>query len=114
MCLPGKQQYLFRREAVILSVFGRVSYKRRYDVCSDCGIGQCPQDKRLHLAAGEVTSGLAELLALAGVETAFAELSRFIERFLLFRISDNTLRKETERFGAYKKPAKRNGKAQPG
>lgn len=99
----GKQQYLFRREAVILSVFGRVSYKRRYYVCSDCGIGQCPLDKRLHLAAGEVTSGLAELLALAGVETAFAESSRFIERFLLFRISDNTLRKETERFGALQK-----------
>jgi len=29
----GKRQYLFRREAVILSVFGRVSYKRRYYTC---------------------------------------------------------------------------------
>jgi len=95
----GKQRYLFRREAVILSVFGRVSYKRRYYVCNECSRGQCPLDQRLHLAAGEVTAGLAELLALAGVETAFAESSRFIERFLLFRVSDNTLRKETERFG---------------
>jgi hypothetical protein len=108
----GKQQYLFRREAVILSVFGRVSYKRRYYVCTDCGSGECPLDKRLHLAAGEVTAGLAELLALAGVETAFAESSRFIERFLLFRVSDNTLRKETERFGDLQKAREEEWKRQ--
>jgi hypothetical protein len=56
-------------------------------------------DKRLGISAGEVTAGLAELLALAGVEVAFEEASRFVERYLLFRVSDNTLRKETERFG---------------
>lgn len=99
----GKRRYLFRREAVILSVFGRVSYKRRYYVCPECGSGVCPLDQRMHLAAGEVTAGLAELLALAGVETAFAESSRLVERFLLFRVSDNTLRKETERFGELQK-----------
>jgi hypothetical protein len=57
----------------------------------------------MHIAAGEVTAGLAELLALAGVETAFAGSSRFMERFLLFRVSDNTLRKETARFGELQK-----------
>ena len=108
----GRQRYLFRREAVILSVFGRVSYKRRYYVCKECGCGACPLDKRLHIAAGEVTAGLAELLALAGVETAFAESSRFIERFLLFRVSDNTLRKETERFGELQKAREEEWKRQ--
>lgn len=108
----GKQRYLFRREAVILSVFGRVSYKRRYYVCSECGRGESPLDKRLHLAAGEVTAGWAELLALAGIETAFGESSRFIERFLLFRISDNTLRKETERFGELQKANEEEWKRQ--
>jgi len=110
-CL-GKQQYLFRRKAVILSVFGRVSYKRRYYVCPNCGRGECPLDKRMHLAPGEVTAGLAELLALAGVETAFAESSRFIERFLLFRVSDNTIRKETERFGNLQKAHEEEWKRQ--
>lgn len=108
----GKQRYQFRREAVILSVFGRVSYKRRYYVCSECSKGLCPLDKGLHLAAGEVTAGLAELLALAGVETAFAESCRFIERFLLFRVSDNTLRKETERFGNLQKAREEEWKRQ--
>lgn len=108
----GKQRYLFRREAVILSVFGRVRYKRRYHVCNKCGRGQSPLDKRMHIAAGEVTAGLAELLALAGVETAFAESSRFMERFLLFRVSDNTLRKEKERFGELQKAREEEWKRQ--
>lgn len=95
----GKQQYLFRREGVLLSVFGRVHYKRRYFSCAKCSQGESPLDKQLCLAPGEVTAGLAELLALAGVEAGFAEASRFMERFLLFDINDNTLRKETECFG---------------
>lgn len=99
----GQQEYQFRRQAVILSVFGRVSYKRRYYTCSSCGGGQSPLDKRLKIVPGSVTAGLAELLALAGVETAFEESSRLIERYLLFRVSDNTLRKETERFGELQK-----------
>jgi hypothetical protein len=108
----GKQQYLFRREGVIVSVFGRVRYRRRYFSCPQCGQGEYPLDKRLHLQAGEVTAGLAELLALAGVETAFAEASRLIERFLLFGVSDNTLRKETERFGELQKQREEEWKQQ--
>jgi hypothetical protein len=96
----GTLEYQFRRQAVILSVFGRVGYRRRYYTCPSCGQGQAPLDEQCGIAAGEVTAGLAELLALAGVEVAFEEASRLVERYLLFRISDNTLRKETERFGA--------------
>jgi hypothetical protein len=46
-----------------------------------------------------VSAGLAPLLALAGVETAFEEGCELVERFLLFEVSDNTLRKETQVFG---------------
>lgn len=95
----GQMHYLFKREATILSVFGRVSYRRRYHTCGDCHVGQSPLDRSLGIEAGQVTAGLAELLAVAGVEVAFEEATRWLERFLLFRVSDNTLRKETERFG---------------
>ncbi len=108
----GKQKYLFRRKGVILSVFGRVSYNRRYYSCPSCGNGHSPLDKKMNIAAGEVTAGLAELLALAGVESSFVESSRFIERFLLFRVSDNTLRKETERFGELQKAQEEEWKKQ--
>lgn len=100
----GKRIYQFRRKAVIVSVFGRVSFKRGYHTCRQCHKGQSPLDRKMGLEAGKVTAGLAELLALAGVEVAFEEASRWLERMLLFRVSDNTLRKETEQFGElYKK-----------
>jgi hypothetical protein len=108
----GVMRYQFRRRAVILSVFGRVSYRRRYYTCPSCHQGQAPLDEQLGIAAGEVTAGLAELLALAGVEVAFEEASRLVERFLLFRVSDNTLRKETERFGALQQVREKHWKHQ--
>ena len=96
----GEAEYLFRRTAVVVSVFDKVRYRRRYYVCPACHRGQAPLDQRLGLVPGQVTAGLAQLLALAGVEVAFEEGCRLVEQFLLFRVSDNTLRKETERFGA--------------
>ena len=51
------------------------------------------------IEAGEVTASLAELLALMGVKVAFKEATCLVERFLLFSVSDNTLRYETGRFG---------------
>lgn len=96
----GEQGYLFRRSVVVVSVFGRVSYKRRYYHCPSCQRGQSPLDQQVGVEPGQVTPGLAELLALAGVEVAFEEAARLVERFLLVRVSDNTVRKETERFGA--------------
>jgi hypothetical protein len=99
-CSCGQEMgYQFKREATILSVFGRVRYRRRYHLCSACHAGRIPLDERMGMEAGQVTAGLAELLALAGVEIAFEEATHWLERFLLFRVSDNTLRKETEQFG---------------
>jgi hypothetical protein len=95
--------YLFKRQATIVSVFGRVSYRRGYYICGRCHAGQSPVDRGMGIEAGQVTAGLAELLALAGVEVAFEEATRWLEHYLLFRVSDNTLRKETERFGELQK-----------
>lgn len=100
ICACGEaMSYVCRRPAMIVSVFGRVSYRRRYYLCEQCHARQSPLDRRLGIEAGQVTAGLAELLALAGVEIAFEEATCWLEHYLLFRVSDNTLRKETERFG---------------
>jgi len=99
-CTCGQQtEYQRRREAVVVSVFGRVRYCRSYYLCPHCHHGQAPLDQELHLSAGEVTAGLGSLLALAGVEASFEEGQRKIERYLGIRVSDNTIRKETELFG---------------
>jgi hypothetical protein len=99
-CRCGEQApRLAKREAKVISVFGKLRYERQYYLCRSCSQGQCPLDRQLGIEPGEVTPGLAKLLALAGVEVAFEEAGRWMEQFLLFRVSDNTIRKETERFG---------------
>jgi hypothetical protein len=100
LCACGEPtSYQCKRPATIVSVFGRVSYRRGYHLCEQCHARQSPLDRKMGIEAGQVTAGLAELLALAGVEIAFEEATRWLEHYLLFRVSDNTLRKETERFG---------------
>lgn len=42
---------------------------------------------------------IVESTGVLGVEVAFEEASQLAERFLLFRVSDNTVRKQTEGYG---------------
>jgi hypothetical protein len=95
----GRLQYQRRRDAQVLSVFGPVRYERSYYAGCRCGQGQAPLDERFGLAPGQVTAGLAALVALTGVELAFEHSGRWLEQFLLFAVSENTVRKETEQFG---------------
>ena len=95
----GKLRYQRRRSAKVLSVFDWVEYERSYYAGCQCGRGQAPLDEKLGLEPGQVTTGLAALIGLAGSELAFEYSSRWLEPFLLFRVSENTIRKETHRFG---------------
>jgi len=88
----GQAPYRFRRSARLLSVFGRISYRRAYYSCPQCHRGFCPLDQKLELQPGEVSVALGSLLALLGVQTAFEEV-------LLVRVSENTVRKETQSYG---------------
>lgn len=92
-------QFISKREAVVWTVFGKVSYQRRYYLCGACHQGQSPLDQKYGIVPGQVTQTLASLLGVLGVEVAFEEASQVAERFLLFRVSDNTVRKQTEGYG---------------
>jgi hypothetical protein len=46
-----------------------------------------------------VSAGLAELLTLAGVELAFEHSRRWLKGFLLFDVSENTIRQATQALG---------------
>lgn len=99
----GQARYQFRRWAKTLTVFGWVDYRRAYYLCPRCHRGQYPLDQRLGLRAGQVSVALASLLALVGIETAFEQASQKIEKLLLIKVSENTVRKETQRFGELQK-----------
>jgi len=92
--------YQRRREASLISLFGKVRYRRHYYLCAHCRQGHYPLDQRLGLQSGCVSAGLAPLLALLGIQTSFAESSdKLAEELLLVRVSDNTIRKETRQMG---------------
>lgn len=88
-----------KRWAVVWTVFGKVNYQRRYYHCTQCHQGQSPLDQAYGIRPGQTTSGLASLLGVLGVEVSFEEASQLAERFLLFKVSDNTVRKQTEGYG---------------
>jgi len=95
----GTLYYQRRRPAQVLSLFDRVEYERNYYAGCECGKGKAPLDEKLGLQPNQVTSGLASLLGMAGIELAFDYSSRWLRPFLLFQVSENTIRKETQRYG---------------
>lgn len=99
-CRCGQQAlFVSQRSAVVWTVFGKVNYQRRYYLCPSCHQGQAPVDQQYGIVPGQITPTLASLLGMLGVEVSFEEASRLAERFLLFRVSDNTVRKQTEGYG---------------
>lgn len=96
----GRLAYQRMREAQVISVFGKTSYERAYYAGCTCGKGKSPLDEQFGLEPGAVTAGLAQLLALAGIEFSYDESPSWLEHYLLFAISTNTVRTETEQMGA--------------
>ena len=95
----GKLHYQRKRPAKVMSVFGWVTYERNYYANCGCGKGKAPLDEQYGLEPGKVTAGLAALIGMAGIELAFEYSSRWLEPFLMFGVSENTIRKETQTFG---------------
>ena len=103
----GRLEYQRMREAQVISVFGKTVYQRAYYAGCRCGQGKAPLDEEYGLEPGAVTAGLAVLLSLAGIEFSYAESPKWIEAYLLFGVSENTIRSETEQMGALQEEAEK-------
>ena len=101
----GKLKYQRQRTATVWSVFGKVSYKRAYYAGCRCGIGCAITDQRYGIEPGKVTAGLAHLLALSGIDKAFEKGKEWMQAFLLFEVSENTIRAETQKMGGLQQQA---------
>ena len=95
----GRLQYKRMRDAKSISVFGPISYKRAYYAGCICQKGKAPLDEHYGLKPGAVGSGFAQLMALAGIGFSFEESEKWLAEFLLFDISENSIRSETEGLG---------------
>jgi hypothetical protein len=95
----GEAIYRFRRYAKTITVFGQVSYKRSYHLCS-CGQGIAPLDHQMQIEPGQLSRGVVPLLALMGIQTSFDEAKKLVKQLLMLDISDNSIRKATNIMGA--------------
>ena len=95
----GRLHYQRMREAMVISVFGRTFYERAYYAGCQCKQGKARLDEQFGLEPGAVTAGLATLLALAGIEFSYDKSPQWLQAYLLFDISENTVRSETEQMG---------------
>jgi len=101
----GKLKYQRRREATIWSVFDKVVYRRAYYAGCACGKGYAPVDQRYGIEPGKVTCGLAHLVALSGINKAFDDGRKWLKEYLLFEVSENTVRAETQKMGELQRQA---------
>lgn len=101
----GKLHYQRMRSAVITTVFGKVEYTRAYYAGCTCGEGLVPLDQRYGMQAGAISSGLAQLMALAGIAFSFEESEKWLKEFLLFEVSENSIRSETQKMGRLQQQA---------
>lgn len=95
----GKLHYQRMRPAITTTVFGKVEYRRAYYAGCVCGEGMAPLDKSYGLEAGAISSGLGQLMALAGIAFSFEESAKWLKEFLLFEVSENSIRSETQKMG---------------
>jgi len=100
-----KLKYQRDRQATIWSVFGKMVYERAYYAGCACGKGCAPVDKRYGIEPGKVTAGLAHLVALSGIDKAFDDSRKWLKEYLLFEVSENTVRAETQKMGELQRQA---------
>ena len=89
------------RSASVTTLLGRITLERARYTCKHCGERQAPLEQQLQFAAGGLSLGLQELLALLGAtQDSFAQASAVRERLCLVQVCPNSARAATEALGA--------------
>jgi len=92
-------RYQRRRAATVQTLLGPIRFTRPYYLCATCQQGFAPLDQELSVAAGSISAGLAELLALLGALDPFEEAVGVLAKLTLLEVSANSVRDATETLG---------------
>jgi len=95
----GKAKYVRMRGAMILSLFGRIPFKRRYYLCPDCHRGQYPLDAKLGYKPGQMTPQLLSIAGWVGAQLPFRRAAELLKATCGISLSENSVRKATQRIG---------------
>lgn len=100
-CACGAQaSYCRMRPATVTTLLGRLTYTRATYKCATCHQGHAPLDQQLQVAAGSLSLGLQELLALLGAtQDSFVQAATVLERLCLVQLCPTTVRLTTEDLG---------------
>jgi hypothetical protein len=93
-------RFLRERPASATTLLGPLTFTRAVYHCAHCGQYPVPLDAQVQVAAGSLSQGLQELLALLGAtQDSFAEASSVLERLTLVHVAPNSVRAATEDLG---------------
>jgi hypothetical protein len=99
-CRCGEEaRYTRLREVVLLTQFGRISFKRRYYLCAHCHEGQYPLDAKLGYEPGQMTPQLTSIAGWIGAELPFERGSVLLEALCGVTLSENLVREATQCVG---------------
>ncbi|MCG8350838.1 MAG: ISKra4 family transposase [Chloroflexales bacterium] len=94
-------RYLRMRSATVTTVLGPVRLERALYACATCGAHQAPRDQQLPIAAGGLSLGLQEVLAMLGAtQDSFAQATAVLPRRCLGPVCPNSARAATDDLGA--------------
>jgi hypothetical protein len=96
----GEMPYVRRRSVQLRTLFGCMAVKRAYYLCPQCHQGRCPLDQRLGLRPNAISAELERLAAMTGVLLPFGKGRDLFEALTLVSLSDQTLDKATQAYGA--------------
>lgn len=89
------------RPASLSTLLGPITISRAYYLCAACHHGFAPLDGQLQLAAGTLSPGLNQLLALLGAtQDSFVQAASVLERLTLVQVCPNSVRAATQDLAA--------------
>jgi hypothetical protein len=95
----AQARYQRRRKGMVMTLQGRVYYRRTYYVCPHCGRGHYPLDDQLGIQPGQMSQEVIQVAALLGVQDAFGTSSDVLARTTLLELSPNSIRKACQVVG---------------
>lgn len=96
----GAARYERRREGQLRTIFGLIGYRRAYYRCATCRRGHCPLDQALGLRLNAMSAELERLAGLTGVQLPFGQGSDLFAELTLVALSDQSLDKAAQAYGA--------------
>jgi hypothetical protein len=92
--------FVRRRSAQLRTVMGPTTVKRAYYLCPFCHRGHYPLDERLGLRPNALSLELERVAALTGALLPFEKGCVLLEALTLVSVSDQTMDKATQAYGA--------------